>query len=448
MAKFFKYFFCFMFLFQIFRIFAFYFIMLDWKKYILNNGLTVLTHEAWDTPLATVNVLYNVGARDEAPERTGFAHLFEHLMFGGTERVPDYDAVVSSLGGDNNAFTNNDITNYYVTLPAGGLQTALDLEADRMEGLNLTQKALEVQQRVVKEEYNQRYMNQPYGDMWLLLRSLCYKVSPYRWATIGADIRHVAEATLEDVQQFHERFYRPDNAILAVAAPLTNEEMVGMAERAFGTLLLPRKRLSEDRCFARERTYSLEPLQTASRRLEAKREVPTDAVYMAWPMCDRYDADFQACDLISDILGTGNSSRLYRGMVCDGRLVSESDACITGDAGQGLLMVSAKVREGADPEEVVDTIRREVRDLVETPVDPYELEKVTNKYESTFVFSQYKASDRAMGLCYYTWLGDTSLVNREPELYRRVTPDGLQQAARGLFREENENLLIIRRKER
>ena len=448
MAKFFMYFFCFMFLFQIFRIFALYFVMLDWKKYILNNGLTVLTHEAWDTPLATVNVLYNVGARDEAPERTGFAHLFEHLMFGGTERVPDYDAVVSSLGGDNNAFTNNDITNYYVTLPAGGLQTALDLEADRMEGLNLTQKALEVQQRVVKEEYNQRYMNQPYGDMWLLLRPLCYKVSPYRWATIGADIRHVAEATLEDVQQFHERFYRPDNAILAVAAPLTHEEMVGMAERAFGTLLLPRKRLSEDRCFARERTYPLEPLQTASRRLEAKREVPTDAVYMAWPMCDRYDADFQACDLISDILGTGNSSRLYRGMVCDGRLVSESDACITGDAGQGLLMVSAKVREGADPEEVVDTIRREVRSLVESPVDPYELEKVTNKYESTFVFSQYKASDRAMGLCYYTWLGDTSLVNREPELYRRVTPDSLQQAAQRLFREENENLLIIRRKER
>ena len=448
MAKFFMYFFCFMFLFQIFRIFALYFVMLDWKKYILNNGLTVLTHEAWDTPLATVNVLYNVGARDEAPERTGFAHLFEHLMFGGTERVPDYDAVVSSLGGDNNAFTNNDITNYYVTLPVGGLQTALDLEADRMEGLNLTQKALEVQQRVVKEEYNQRYMNQPYGDMWLLLRPLCYKVSPYRWATIGADIRHVAEATLKDVQQFHERFYRPDNAILAVAAPLTHEEMVGMAERAFGTLLLPRKRLSEDRCFARERTYSLEPLQTASRRLEAKREVPTDAVYMAWPMCERYDADFQACDLISDILGTGNSSRLYRGMVCDGRLVSESDACITGDAGQGLLMVSAKVREGADPEEVVDTIRREVRSLVESPVDPYELEKVTNKYESTFVFSQYKASDRAMGLCYYTWLGDTSLVNREPELYRRVTPDGLQQAAQRLFREENENLLIIRRKER
>ena len=408
----------------------------------------MLTHEAWDTPLATVNVLYNVGARDEAPERTGFAHLFEHLMFGGTERVPDYDAVVSSLGGDNNAFTNNDITNYYVTLPVGGLQTALDLEADRMEGLNLTQKALEVQQRVVKEEYNQRYMNQPYGDMWLLLRPLCYKVSPYRWATIGADIRHVAEATLEDVQQFHERFYRPDNAILAVAAPLTHEEMVGMAERAFGTLLLPRKRLSEDRCFARERTYPLEPLQTTSRRLEAEREVPTDAVYMAWPMCERYDADFQACDLISDILGTGNSSRLYRGMVCDGRLVSESDACITGDAGQGLLMVSAKVREGADPEEVVDTIRREVRDLVETPVDLYELEKVTNKYESTFVFSQYKASDRAMGMCYYTWLGDTSLVNREPELYRRVTPDSLQQAARRLFREENENLLIIRRKER
>lgn len=420
--------------------------MLDWKKYILNNGLTVLTHEAWDTPLATVNVLYNVGARDEAPERTGFAHLFEHLMFGGTERVPDYDAVVSSLGGDNNAFTNNDITNYYITLPAGGLQTALDLEADRMGGLSLTPKALEVQQRVVREEYNQRYMNQPYGDMWLLLRSLCYEKSPYRWATIGADIRHVEEASLEDVREFHRKFYRTDNAILAVAVPLTHEEMVGMAERAFGTLLRPRVSLATDRCFAQERQYPQEPLQTASRRMEVERDVPTDAVYMAWPMCDRYDADFQACDLISDILGTGNSSRLYRGMVSDGRLVSEADACITGDVGQGLLMVSAKVREGVNPDDVAEAIRNEVRHLVDTHVDAYELEKVANRYESTFVFSQYKASDRAMGLCYYTWLGDTSLVNREPEIYRQVTPDRLLRAAQRLFREENENLLIIRKK--
>lgn len=445
-TKFFSNFFCFMIFFLFFRIFALYFVMLDWKKYILNNGLTVLTHEAWDTPLATVNVLYNVGSRDEAPERTGFAHLFEHLMFGGTEQVPDYDAVVSSLGGDNNAFTNNDITNYYLTLPVGGLQTALALEADRMGGLSLTPKALEVQQKVVKEEYNQRYMNQPYGDMWLLLRSLCFKVSPYRWATIGADIRHVAEATLEDVQQFHERFYRPDNAILAIAAPSTHEEMVGMAERAFGTLLRPRKRPVSERCFARERMYPQEPIQAAARRMEVQREVPADAVYMAWPMCDRYDADFQACDLISDILGTGNSSRLYRGMVCDGRLVSEADACITGDAGQGLLMVSAKVREGEDPEEVAEAIRKETRRLKEESVSHYELEKVANRYESTYVFSQYKASDRAMGLCYYTWLGDTSLINREPEIYRQVTPDALQQAARRIFREENENLLIIRRK--
>ncbi len=420
--------------------------MLDWRKYILNNGLTVLTHEAWDTPLATVNVLYNVGSRDEDPRCTGFAHLFEHLMFGGTERVPDYDAVVSSLGGENNAFTNNDITNYYVTVPVDGLQTALGLEADRMGGLNLTQKALDVQQKVVKEEYNQRYMNRPYGDMWLLLRPLCYKVSPYRWATIGADIQHVEDATLMDVQQFHEHFYCPDNAILSVAAPLTHEEIVGMVERAFGTLLRPRKRIGEERCFAREREYSQEPLQTASRRMEVERDVPTDAVYMAWPMCDRYGADFQACDLISDILGTGNSSRLYRGMVSEGRLVSEADACITGDVGQGLLMVSAKVREGEDPEEVAEMIRREAFKLTEAPVDAYELEKVENKYESTFVFSQYKASDRAMGLCYYTWLGDTSLVNREPEKYRQVTPEELQRAAKRLFRTENENLLIIRKK--
>lgn len=420
--------------------------MIDWRKYILDNGLTVLTHEAFDTPLATVNVLYNVGARDEDSSRTGFAHLFEHLMFGGTERVPDYDAVVSSLGGDNNAFTNNDITNYYLTVPVAGLKTALMLEADRMGGLSLTQKALEVQQKVVKEEYNQRYMNRPYGDVWLLLRSLCFEVSPYRWATIGADIRHVGEASLDDVKAFHERFYRPDNAILAVAAPLSHEEMVTMVERAFGTLLRPRKSLPQERCFATEHTYPQEPPQKAARRLVVERDVPADAVYMAWPMCDRYGTDYQACDLISDLLATGRSSRLYRGMVCEGRLVSEADASITGDVGQGLLMVSAKVREGQRPDEVAEAIRREVNTLAESPVDEYELEMVVNRYESTFVFSQYKASDRAMGLCYYTWLGDTSLINREPDEYRKVTVEGVRSAAARLFRPENENLLIIKKK--
>ena len=422
----------------------FIYAMIGYRKHILDNGLTVLTHEAWDTPLATVNLLYNVGARDEDPQRTGFAHLFEHLMFGGTEQVPDFDAVVSSLGGDSNAFTNNDFTNYYITVPLEGLPTALSLEADRMGSLILNAKALSVQQRVVTEEYNQRYMNQPYGDVWLLLRPLCYQCHPYRWATIGADIRHVSEATLEDVQRFHERFYRADNAILAVAAPMKHDDIIREVEKAWGVEAGKRRVEGGERSFAQERVYPSEPVQSAARRLEVEREVPANAVYLAWPMPDRFDARFRACDLLSDLLSNGNSSRIYNNIVREGRLVTEADAYITGDAGPGLMVLSAKVKEGVCVDEVAEALRAETRRLATELVSGYELEKVQNKYESTFVYSQYKASDRAMALCHFTWLGDTALVNREPEDYRQVTPEMLRQVASEVFVSERENMLVVR----
>lgn len=413
--------------------------MIDYRKYILSNGLTVLTHEAWDTPLATVNVLYNVGARDEDPHRTGFAHLFEHLMFGGTERVPDFDAVVSSLGGDNNAFTNNDYTNYYITIPVEGLSTALMLEADRMASLALNAKALEVQQRVVTEEYNQRYMNQPYGDMWLNMRPLCYKRHPYRWATIGADIRHVSEATLEDVQAFHERYYRADNAILAVAAPMKHEEMIAAVEKEWGAECVP---AGCRRSMASERNYPQEEEQKEARRLVIRREVPSRAVYLAWPMCDHWGRDFRACDLVSDVLCTGSSSRIYNNVVRPGQLVSEADAYISGEAGPGLMVLSAKILPDVDVDKVADALRQEAYLLSEKGLTKNELEKVQNRYESTFVYSQYKAADRAMALCHYTWLGDTELVNREPEEYRKVTAEDVQRAASAVFRPEHENMLV------
>lgn len=413
--------------------------MIDYRKYILSNGLTVLTHEAWDTPLATVNVLYNVGARDEDPHRTGFAHLFEHLMFGGTERVPDFDAVVSSLGGDNNAFTNNDYTNYYITIPVEGLSTALMLEADRMASLALNAKALEVQQRVVTEEYNQRYMNQPYGDMWLNMRPLCYKRHPYRWATIGADIRHVSEATLEDVQAFHERYYRADNAILAVAAPMKHEEMIAAVEKEWGAECVS---AGCRRSMASERNYPQEEEQKEARRLVIRREVPSRAVYLAWPMCDHWGRDFRACDLVSDVLCTGSSSRIYNNVVRPGQLVSEADAYISGEAGPGLIVLSAKILPDVDVDKVADALRQEAYLLSEKGLTKNELEKVQNRYESTFVYSQYKAADRAMALCHYTWLGDTELVNCEPEEYRKVTTEDVQRAASAVFRPEHENMLV------
>ena len=418
--------------------------MVEYRKEILDSGLTVLTHEASDTPLATVNVLYGVGSRDERPDRTGFAHLFEHLMFGGTKRVPDFDRVVSSLGGECNAFTNTDYTNYYITLPADSLADALMLEADRMGGLELTEKKLHVQQKVVTEEYEQRYMGQPYGDAWLRLRPLCYKVHPYRWPTIGADIRHVGEATLADVQAFHSRFYRPENAILAVAAPMESERMVGLVAHAWGCGEWREER--GERPFAREREYPTEPEQQEARRLEVEREVPATAVYMAWPMCGHYDRDFRACDLVSDVLGNGTSSRVYANVVRPGRLVSEADAYISGEAGPGLMAMSAKVLPGVEVDEVVEALRGEAKRLATEGLSAHELEKVQNKYESTFVYSQYKASDRALSLCHYTWLGETALVNNEPEAYRRVTADDVRRAAARVFRDERENVLVIRKK--
>ena len=417
--------------------------MISYEKHTLDNGLTVLTHEAWDTPLATVNLLYNVGSRDESPSCTGFAHLFEHLMFGGTPDVPDFDGVVSSLGGDNNAFTNCDYTNYYMTLPAGALGTALTLEADRMAHLDISDKALQVQQHVVTEEYNQRYMNQPYGDVWLLLRPLCYKVHPYRWPTIGADIRHVSDATLDDVQDFHRRFYRPDNAILTIAAPMKHDEMLQQAARAWNAG--EAAGIHCPSCLSRE--YPAEPTQTEARHLEVRRNIPASMVYLAYPMGSHDSRLYRACDLVSDILGNGTSSRMHRRLVVDQRLMTEADACISGEEGPGLMVLSGKLQEGVNPDEAAEALRREARALAEETVGDYELQKVKNKYENTFVLSQYRAADRALALCHYTWLGDTDLVNREPEEYRRVTPLMLQEAAQQVFNPDKENSLYYLRNE-
>ena len=409
--------------------------MVNYRKHILDNGLTVLTHEAWDTPLASVNVLYGVGSRDEDPQRTGFAHLFEHLMFGGTPQVPDFDGVVSSLGGDSNAFTNCDYTNYYMTLPADGLEKALWLEADRLTGLDISQHALEVQQRVVTEEYHQRYMNQPYGDVWLLLRPLCYKVHPYRWATIGADIRHVGEATLADVQAFHRRFYRPSNAILCVAAPVSHDKQLKLVEKSFDHI----EDISTSEPIAP--TLPQEPPQLAPRELRVSRPVPATKVYLAWNMCGHNEPMFRPCDLLTDVLANGKSSRMHQHLVVERGLMSEADACITGEQGPGLLMLSGIMAPGADPEDGIAALREEVMRLAEERVSDYELTKVQNKYENTYLYSQYRAVDRAMGLCHYTWLGDTDLINREPEEYRRVTPDDLLEAAQQVFQPDKENRL-------
>ena len=421
--------------------------MIEYQRHTLDNGLRVLLHRDGTTPLATVNLLYCVGARDESPDRTGFAHLFEHLMFGGTRQYPDYDLVVDSLGGDNNAFTNNDFTNYYLTVPAKNLRQALLLEADRMHGdWNIDNghwNVLDVQKRVVTEEYNQRYINQPYGDVWMLLRPLCYKRHPYRWCTIGADIRHVQEASLQDVKPFFDRFYRPDNAILAIAGNIDPDEALGMVTENFGSIPrggAPALPDMQSRAYPAE-----EPLQ-AARRLVAERHVPNNALYKAWVMCDRWDSDFYAYDMLSDLLSNGHSSRLYRRAVQELGLFSEINAYITGDLGPGLFAVSGKLCDGvefAQAEEVIDT---ELARLCSEAVPPEEVEKVANKYENTFLFSQYKANDRALSLCYYEMIGEPELVNTEPAHYRHTQAEDVMQVARTLTAERCSTLCIQREK--
>lgn len=411
--------------------------MISYKKKTLNNGMQVLTHCDRTTPLVTVNLLYKVGSRNESPDRTGFAHLFEHLMFGGTRRFPDFDLMVDAMGGESNAFTNNDYTNYYITIPAQYLPQALELEADRMRGEWDIEgddwNVLRVQQRVVTEEYHQRYENQPYGDVWMLLRPLCYKHHPYRWCTIGADIKHVQEASLSDVRAFFERYYKPSNAIMAIAGNIDEEECMALVERTFADI---------DRGPSSPTLLEREPEQTEPRRLEVTRQVPNDAIYMAWKMCDRMNPDYYAYDMVSDVLSNGNSSRMYQHLVQEQGLFTEVNAYITGELDEGLFVVSGKLRDNITFEQAESAIVGEIACLAAEPISEHEMEKVANKFENTFVYSQYKSADRALNLCYFEMMGQLNLVNDEPQRYREVTALQLQRIAKTLSRERCSTLII------
>jgi len=420
--------------------------MVSYEKETLDNGLRVLVHRDEVTPLVTVNMLYRVGSRNERENRTGFAHLFEHLMFGGTRKYPDFDRIVDEIGGESNAFTNNDYTNYYITLPAQYLEQALLLEADRMcgdwdiEGDHWN--VLDVQKRVVTEEYNQRYMNQPYGDVWLLLRPLCYKAYPYRWATIGADIRHVQEATLQDVRDFYDRYYLPSNAILSIAGNVDIQDTLELVRQTFGSI---RRGLTPS---CGNSKLPLEPEQTEARRMEVVRDVPNNALYKAWVMCDRMSADYYAYDMISDVLSNGHSSRMYRHLVQENPLFTEINAYITGDLGPGLFVVSGRLREGVEFEQAEHAVDEEIRQLQESLIGSHELEKVANKFENTFVYSQLKSSDRALSLCYFEMIGQPDLINHEPDCYRKVTAEDISRVAQRLKPDRCSTLLISKPKDK
>lgn len=402
--------------------------MIEFSRFELENGLKVIVHEDGSTPLVAVNILYNVGARDESPDKTGFAHLFEHLMFGGSANVPDFDEPLQMAGGDSNAFTNNDITNFYDILPAENIETAFWLESDRMLSLNIDPKVLDVQRKVVVEEFKETCLNEPFGDAWHHLAEMAFKVHPYRWPTIGKVPSHVEQATLTDVQQFFTTYYRPNNAILVVAGNVKESEVRRLAQKWFGDIpggAVP------------ERNLPAEPPQSKLERRINNAKVPVNAIYLAFHIPARSDDRFYIADMLSDILCNGPSSRLYRRLLKGTRLFSYIDCYITGSIDPGLLIVEAKLTDNVSFEEAKQAIWKEL-DILKTELIPErELQKVKNKIESTLTFSELSVLNKAINLAFFELLGDAELINQEVQFYRDITSEDILNLSQEILTEEN-----------
>ena len=398
--------------------------MIKYEKFTLDNGLNVVVHEDPTTPLVAVNTLYDVGARDEDESRTGFAHLFEHLMFEGSVNVPNFDEPLQRAGGESNAFTNNDITNYYDIVPAGNIETVLWLESDRMLHLDINEESLDIQRKVVSEEFKEHYLNQPYGDVWHKISELAYKVHPYKWPTIGKDLSHVEDATLADVTAFFNKFYVPSNAIMVVAGNITVAKTKKLVTKWFGDI--PNKPKPK-------RNLPLEPKQTEARTMEVHADVPANAIYMAFHMGDRLSRNYYVIELVTDLLANGNSSRLYRHLVKEQELFSELDAYMSGYFDAGIVLIEGKLSAGVTMAQAEHAIHTELQKTVNTLVDANELQKIKNKQESTTVFSEVNLLTRATNLAYYEVLGNIDLINTELDIYNKITSEELMEEARKVF---------------
>jgi zinc protease len=406
--------------------------MINIEKFELDNGLRVIFHKDESSPIAVVNTLYNVGSKDEDPEKTGFAHLFEHLMFGGSINIPDFDSPIQHVGGENNAFTNNDITNYYISLPAQNIETAFWLESDRMLGLDFSQQRLDVQKNVVIEEFKEHYLNQPYGDVSMYTRKMAFPDHPYSWPTIGKDISHIENANLDDVKSFFYRFYAPNNAILVVSANLEAQYVFDLVKKWYGNI--PR------------REVNLKPVpeinvKTQQTICEVKKDVPYDALYMVFNMCKRIDKEFYAIDLLSDILSNGRSSRFYQDLLMKGEFFVELDAYLTGDIYSGLFVINAVILEGVDIKKAEKAIWDEIKKLIDKGISDYELQKVKNKFISSKVFSEISPTTKAYLIAMHELLGDASDINKELEEYKLVKADEIISAAKKILRSENSSVL-------
>ena len=406
--------------------------MIQFEKFQLDNGLKVLVHQDTSTPMAVVNVLYNVGAKDEDPAKTGFAHLFEHLMFGGSVNIPVYDEPLQRAGGENNAYTTNDLTNYYCQIPAENIETAFWLESDRMLSLAFSKKSLEVQRKVVCEEFKEHYINKPYGDAWHKMRSLAYTQHPYRWMTIGASLAHVEDATMEDVKDFFFQFYRPNNAILVVTGNVETEQVKKLAEKWFGPIEAGK---------AYVRNLPKEPVQEKTRSMDVRADVPLDMLMMTWHMGGRFDEGYHATDLITEVLGGGTSARLYEQLIKVKQIFSSIDCYHFGTVDPGLLVIEGKLVKGISMAVAEKAVLEEIEKIKNEILDAKEVQKVINKTESVICFEDMSIMNRAHSLAYYELLGDADLMNKELGMYQRVTPSMIQHTAQQIFQENNRNTL-------
>ncbi|HZX74480.1 MAG TPA: pitrilysin family protein [Cyclobacteriaceae bacterium] len=409
--------------------------MIRFDSFTLDNGLRVIVHEDHSVQIAVLNILYDVGSRDERPDKTGFAHLFEHLMFGGSLNVPSYDEPLQKVGGENNAFTSTDITNYYLTVPAANIETGFWLESDRMLSLSFDPKVLEVQRKVVIEEFKQRYLNQPYGDVWLKLRPLAYKVHPYLWATIGKEIGHIENATMDDVRNFFFTHYVPNNAVLVVAGHVSLDQVKKLSEKWFGSIPSGQKKT---------RSLAEEPVQKEKRVMEVEANVPANALYTAWHVPGRFDKDYYSSDLLSDVLGRGHSSRLYQKLVQQKEIFTSISSFLTGTIDPGLLVISGRLRDGISFETAEEELGKVLQDVIENGITEAELEKVKNQVESSLEFEKVEVMNRAMNLAFFSLSGDANLINTEADEITAVTKEAVQLQAKKIVRPEAMNVLRYR----
>lgn len=406
--------------------------MIKFEEFVLKNGLKVIVHEDATTTMAAVNILYKVGSRDEDVKQTGFAHLFEHFMFEGSVNIPEFDTPLQNAGGENNAFTSNDITNYYDILPSNNLETAFWLESDRMLSLAFEEESLNTQKNVVMEEFKEHYINQPYGDVWHKMCALAYKVHPYQWPVIGLNLQHIEQVKMQSAKDFYFKYYRPNNAVLVVAGNVKTNEVHKLAEKWFSEIPSGEKIV---------RGIPKEPAQNEERILEVKADVPVNAIYKAYKMCARTDKDFYASDLLRDILSTGDSSRLYQQLVKEKKLFSSISAFSTETIDDGLLMVEGRLSKDVSMDVAEKAIDAALDEMVQQKVSEEELTKVKNKMEAHITFGEVNPLNRAMNLAYFEMLGNAGDVNKEADKYAAVTSEELQQAAANIFRKENSNTL-------